>query len=720
MMWEEVRVPFCPASRALPLVSILPINIPPSSAIKSTLKRTKHADAADVCFTICPTRTAATSRPLYTRHNHLTCHADLKASIFDTIYADARTDAERSCATQVRGGTSEAWSEVCPRLFLFVTISTSLLPYLYRRTRAHRRFYAAALRAHPSATPGAGYARSTWRGLAPSLPPFTCLISRIPPPRMHACAPSSRHCPASQLLPSKPSPPNVRRIPAAVAFTGSEHPVDRGAAEARRMHVELQLAVGAVPYCDPALVRGTSPAFKRFTPACILSSSSTTKPSKHLYLNLVAILKPIRRMSTTADPVAVSDGDRLIAALQTCFIDLAKKQEEQGEKLYRAVEALKPQPLTTDKKTAFWNSYMKLADEYDKEFQQKYITDLDTALIFSGLFSAVASAFVIQIEPQLTTNPPKIIVIVQCMLYTSLFTTLLAALLAVLGKQWLMYYQAAGSRGTVEERGLERQRKLDGLVKWKFEAVLQAFPLLLQLALLLFASSISVYLWTVHRSVAILLTVLTALGLGSYICLLVSATIFSDCPFQTPVRPILVTCFTALQHIFLQLRRFVSRQLIFYILKVGIRWIMWSNPIFSKLRDMTRQFLRSSGISGSKLNLLPLFSSHNSQFTDKYAKYKSIEASPEVPAVLWVFNTSTDPAMNGVAAELGVDLQWPVQMDRSAETTLRSLRTAAFYLCAEYSSSSTVMSHLAAVWGKLYCTLNLHVPPERHPSRLVN
>jgi hypothetical protein len=35
-----------------------------------------------------------------------------------------------------------------------------------------------------------------------------------------------------------------------------------------------------------------------------------------------------------------------------------------------------------DTKTAFWESYVRLADEQDKEFQQKYTTDLDTALIF--------------------------------------------------------------------------------------------------------------------------------------------------------------------------------------------------------------------------------------------------------------------------------------------------------------------------------------------------
>ncbi|KAJ7921694.1 hypothetical protein B0H13DRAFT_1604331, partial [Mycena leptocephala] len=96
------------------------------------------------------------------------------------------------------------------------------------------------------------------------------------------------------------------------------------------------------------------------------------------------------------------------------------------------------------------------------------------------------------------------------------------ALLAVLGKQWIMYYQAAGSRGTIKERGLERQYKLDGLRKWKFDAVLQMFPVLLQLALLQFASAISIYLWTIHRSIAAIVIALTVFGFVSYIFLLAS------------------------------------------------------------------------------------------------------------------------------------------------------------------------------------------------------
>ncbi|KAJ7244322.1 hypothetical protein C8J57DRAFT_1141665, partial [Mycena rebaudengoi] len=152
--------------------------------------------------------------------------------------------------------------------------------------------------------------------------------------------------------------------------------------------------------------------------------------------------------------------------IRECFANLAKGNEVQTEKV---LEALKPKaPPTTDKETTFWNAYKTLSEEYDREFHKKYGTDLDTSLIFAGLFSAVSSAFIIQIQPELQQDPNEVtqqllrilihnanqslfsdidlaesnsgttttIVIVQSFLYASLFSTLLAALLAVLGKQW--------------------------------------------------------------------------------------------------------------------------------------------------------------------------------------------------------------------------------------------------------------------------------------------
>ncbi|KAJ7244320.1 hypothetical protein C8J57DRAFT_987583, partial [Mycena rebaudengoi] len=219
-----------------------------------------------------------------------------------------------------------------------------------------------------------------------------------------------------------------------------------------------------------------------------------------------------------------------------------------------------------DKETTFWNAYKTLSEEYDREFHKKYGTDLDTSLIFAGLFSAVSSAFIIQIQPELQQDPNEVtqqllrvlihnanqslfsgidlaepssratitVVIVQSLLYASLFSTLLAASLAVLGKQWLMHYDAAGSRGTLSQRCLERQRKHDGLQKWKITVVMEMFPLLLQLALLLFSAAISVYLTTISRPIAIIVTALTSLGTLAYISLLVSAAVYPDSPFQTP------------------------------------------------------------------------------------------------------------------------------------------------------------------------------------------
>lgn len=95
-----------------------------------------------------------------------------------------------------------------------------------------------------------------------------------------------------------------------------------------------------------------------------------------------------------------------------------------------------------------------------------------------------------------------------------------------------MYYASAGdSRGTIEERGLERQRKLDGLRKWKFEPIMQMFPLLLQLALLIFSAALSTYLWTVHLSLALIALIMTVVGFTACMTLLASAVLFTDSPF---------------------------------------------------------------------------------------------------------------------------------------------------------------------------------------------
>ncbi|KAG1880564.1 hypothetical protein C8R48DRAFT_625253, partial [Suillus tomentosus] len=130
-----------------------------------------------------------------------------------------------------------------------------------------------------------------------------------------------------------------------------------------------------------------------------------------------------------------------------------------------------------DKRSRFWGVYKRVAEEHDGEFLERYTTDMDIVLIFSGLFSAVSTAFIVAMEsnlspdpsditnsllkqlvqiglgnlveagtapadPASTWSPPASAVRIQLVAYASLSMSLLAAFGAVLGKQWLGYYKS--------------------------------------------------------------------------------------------------------------------------------------------------------------------------------------------------------------------------------------------------------------------------------------
>ena len=185
----------------------------------------------------------------------------------------------------------------------------------------------------------------------------------------------------------------------------------------------------------------------------------------------------------------------------------------------------------------------------------------------AGLFSAVTSAFILDVQSQVQPNtgeetaallriliykidnttfgndtpalpqwagPPHAIVQVQSILYASLAASLLSALLAVLGKQWLNRYASTDMRGTAIERTQNRQRKLDGIVAWYFDHVMESLPLMLQIALLLLGCALSRYLWGINIVVAFVVLGVTSFGVAFYIFIVGAGTAFESCPYQTP------------------------------------------------------------------------------------------------------------------------------------------------------------------------------------------
>ncbi|KAH7912118.1 hypothetical protein BJ138DRAFT_985110, partial [Hygrophoropsis aurantiaca] len=122
-----------------------------------------------------------------------------------------------------------------------------------------------------------------------------------------------------------------------------------------------------------------------------------------------------------------------------------------------------------DSRSRFWATYKREAKEFDDDFLDRYKEDMDIVLIFAGLFSAVSTTFITSMQsslsqdPTATTNvllmqlihatntsafadqnfdfsswdgPGSTVIWTQSLIYASLAASLLAALGAVLGKQW--------------------------------------------------------------------------------------------------------------------------------------------------------------------------------------------------------------------------------------------------------------------------------------------
>ncbi|KIJ51699.1 hypothetical protein M422DRAFT_157430, partial [Sphaerobolus stellatus SS14] len=125
--------------------------------------------------------------------------------------------------------------------------------------------------------------------------------------------------------------------------------------------------------------------------------------------------------------------------------------------------------VPSDKESRFWVEYGRMAQQSDEEFLERYNGDLDVHLVFAGLFSAVSSAFIINMQSNLqpdqiavtnalltllvegsisntsagqnavlpSSDGPTALEIASLALgYLSLSLSLLAAFGAVLGKQW--------------------------------------------------------------------------------------------------------------------------------------------------------------------------------------------------------------------------------------------------------------------------------------------
>ncbi|KAL1702526.1 hypothetical protein EV121DRAFT_173308, partial [Schizophyllum commune] len=232
-------------------------------------------------------------------------------------------------------------------------------------------------------------------------------------------------------------------------------------------------------------------------------------------------------------------------------------------------------------KESAWSRCNQVAELYDEELCKTYRGEIDSFLVFAGLFSSAVTAFSIdaykwiQDDPNERTArlltqliavtasqnglaPPETIeegpsisgsvaIRLNAYWFLSLILALSSAVVGILCKQWLRRYERdlSRTRDVPEALGV-RQMKYEGIIEWKIGAIVSSVPILLLCALVLFLVGIVELLLQLHRSIA----VPAAIAVGAIVLFMLATTLlpliqyatraFSawslspQCPFKSP------------------------------------------------------------------------------------------------------------------------------------------------------------------------------------------
>ncbi|EJD51456.1 hypothetical protein AURDEDRAFT_159188 [Auricularia subglabra TFB-10046 SS5] len=220
-----------------------------------------------------------------------------------------------------------------------------------------------------------------------------------------------------------------------------------------------------------------------------------------------------------------------------------------------------------------WRVYDRVAKEDDERRIATWNRGLDNLALFAGLFSAVTTAFIIESQSDMKPNylqltfqvlnatafqqtfvPEPFVVpssarTVNSLWVGSLVLSLSAALIAIMGKDWIGAY-ASRPVCNLRQWAEMRSYRLLCVERWYMSGVIAAAPVLLHVSLVLFGAGLVIFIsddsFTHHLTLGLCL----AAGV-LYIVVTLSAVVFSASPFKSPatqmMRTTISTCFCFLR-----------------------------------------------------------------------------------------------------------------------------------------------------------------------------
>ncbi len=153
---------------------------------------------------------------------------------------------------------------------------------------------------------------------------------------------------------------------------------------------------------------------------------------------------------------------------------------------------------------------------------------------------AVNTAFVNSTQPRFaltsdvkTPAVPLWIVVLNALWFSSLISSLAAASIGIMVKQWLTEYKS-GVSGTSRQTARLRQLRLHSLQRWRVEEIVSTLPVLLQFASGLFFAGLLILLWNLNRAVAIVGTILVGILAIFSLFTIVLPSVATHCSYLSP------------------------------------------------------------------------------------------------------------------------------------------------------------------------------------------
>ncbi|PSR79412.1 hypothetical protein PHLCEN_2v7057 [Hermanssonia centrifuga] len=221
-----------------------------------------------------------------------------------------------------------------------------------------------------------------------------------------------------------------------------------------------------------------------------------------------------------------------------------------------------------------WETLLKAMKTFDQKTLERWKSEMDNLLIFTGLLSAVVTAFAVesyqwlqedsadasakllsQVSQQLASfnfaegfknltiqypsenfSPDPNDVNINMLWILSLTFSLMSTFFAIAVQQWLRRIPLPEGI-SVRKSARLRQLRYDGLMQWQLPMIISLLPLLVQVAVVLFLAGLLLLLRSLNHSIALVFAVVTGASLSLFTISAFLPIINARCPYKSPFVP---------------------------------------------------------------------------------------------------------------------------------------------------------------------------------------